>query len=374
MRIAASAFALLLLSPIWLMGQATGEKTTSVEFNRDIRPILSDKCFTCHGPDQARRRTKLRFDHRKRRQAGPRRPLRHRSGRCRQERDDSADHRGRSCPANAAARLRTHADRPRDRPDPKMDRAGRQMGEPLVLCDPQARAPSRESETGHGHETRLMRSCCDRLEQEGLTPSPEADRTTLIRRVSLDLTGLPPTPAEIDAFLADSIAERVRESRRSSAGISAIRRTDGGDVARCRALCRYQRLSDRCRAVHVALAGLGHRGLQPQPAVRPVRAAADCRRHASRVRPWTRRSPPASIAIIAATARAASSPKNTRSNTSSIAWRPHPPSSWGSRWAVLDVTITSTTRFRRRSSISSSRTSTTFPNAARPTSTETRRR
>ena len=62
MRIAASAFALLLLSPIWLMGQATGEKTTSVEFNRDIRPLLSDKCFTCHGPDQARRRTKLRFD------------------------------------------------------------------------------------------------------------------------------------------------------------------------------------------------------------------------------------------------------------------------------------------------------------------------
>ena len=62
MRIAASALALLLLSPIWLMGQATGEKTTSVEFNRDIRPLLSDKCFTCHGPDQARRLTKLRFD------------------------------------------------------------------------------------------------------------------------------------------------------------------------------------------------------------------------------------------------------------------------------------------------------------------------
>src|SRR5215475_14560733 len=42
-----------------------------------------------------------------------------------------------------------------------------------------------------------------RLEQEGLAPSPEADRTTLLRRLSLDLTGLPPTPAEIDAYLKD---------------------------------------------------------------------------------------------------------------------------------------------------------------------------
>src|SRR5205823_4189785 len=42
-----------------------------------------------------------------------------------------------------------------------------------------------------------------RLEKEGITPSPEADRATLIRRLSLDLVGLPPTPAEVDAFVSD---------------------------------------------------------------------------------------------------------------------------------------------------------------------------
>src|SRR4051812_6350295 len=47
----------------------------------------------------------------------------------------------------------------------------------------------------------------NRLEQEKISPSPEADRATLLRRVSLDLTGIPPTPRELDAFLADTSAD-----------------------------------------------------------------------------------------------------------------------------------------------------------------------
>ena len=55
-----------------------------------------------------------------------------------------------------------------------------------------------------------------KLEAAGLTPAPEADRRTLARRLSLDLTGLPPEPALVEAFVNDKSAERVREARRSS--------------------------------------------------------------------------------------------------------------------------------------------------------------
>ncbi len=84
-----------------------------------------------------------------------------------------------------------------------------------------------------------------KLEKEGLKPSPEADRATLIRRVSLDLTGIPPTPAEVDAFLADhspnayeKVVDRLLASPRYGERMAASWMDDG-------ALRRQQRLPGR---------------------------------------------------------------------------------------------------------------------------------
>ena len=81
-----------------------------------------------------------------------------------------------------------------------------------------------------------------KLQHEGLKPSAEADRATLLRRISLDLTGLPPTLAELDAFLADRSRQRVREAGGPAARIAALRRALGPHMARRRALRGFQRL------------------------------------------------------------------------------------------------------------------------------------
>ena len=135
-----------------------------------------------------------------------------------------------------------------------------------------------------------------RLEREGLKPSPEADRATLLRRLSFDLTGLPPTPAEVDAFLADKSADAYEKQVDRLLALPQYGERMAMqwlDLARYADTHGYHIDSER---EHVAVARLGDRRLQPQHAVRPVHHRATGRRPAAQRHRASRNSPAGSTA------------------------------------------------------------------------------
>jgi hypothetical protein len=173
-----------------------------VDFDRDIRPILSDTCFACHGPDEHQRQAKLRLDT------------------FEGAFEDRKTYRIVAPGDSAHSRLyqRISADKPAMRmPPPYAQRHLTPQQIDLIKrwIDDGAKyeihwawvAPQRpdppQVKNAKWARNDIDRFVLRRLEQENLAPSPEADKTTLIRRVTLDLTGLPPTPAEVDRFLAD---------------------------------------------------------------------------------------------------------------------------------------------------------------------------
>src|SRR5918993_4988119 len=186
-----------------------------VSFTREVLPILSNNCFACHGPDEQQRKTKFHFD----------------------TREGAFAKRGVIEPGKAAESLLiemvTH-------PDPKQRMPPPESGH--TLTDTQISVLRRWIDAGAPWDTHWAyvpasrpdppattrpgwtRNSIDqfilaRLEREGLQPSPEADRGTLLRRVTYDLTGLPPTPAEVAAFLADKAPDAYE--RRGDAPLPA---------------------------------------------------------------------------------------------------------------------------------------------------------
>lgn len=196
--------------------------STSVEFNRDIRPILSDKCLACHGPDPAKRNTKLRFDI----ESGAKIELS--QGRAAIVPGDPAK--------SEMFRRITSDDKSLRMPPAYAGREKLTAGEIDVIrrwieqgAQWQAHwsfIPPKRPAVPEVRQKDWVRNPIDNfvlqpLEAQGLRPSPEADRNTWIRRVTLDLTGLPPTPAEVDAFVRDSspeayekVVDRLLESSR----------------------------------------------------------------------------------------------------------------------------------------------------------------
>ena len=145
-----------------------------------------------------------------------------------------------------------------------------------------------------------------RLEAEGLRPSPQADRYTLIRRVYLDLIGLPPTPEEVDAFVNDDSPdayERLVDRLLASPHYGERWARRWLDLARYADTNGYEK--DRA-ALDLAVSRLGHQRAQRRHAVRPVHHRATRRRHAARRHASSSASPPAFTATRCSTRKAAS--------------------------------------------------------------------
>jgi hypothetical protein len=167
----------------------------ALDFNRDVRPVLAQQCFTCHGMDDHGRKGRLRLDL----QASS-----YGAGKS----GEIAIVPGKPDASEVVKRILS-TDEDEVMPPPHTKKVlsdkeknilrqwiaeGAKYEAHWAYSPPQ---PSKDPKAGIDHFIR------ERLDKEGLKPSPEADRHTLVRRVYLDLTGLPPTPAEADAFVND---------------------------------------------------------------------------------------------------------------------------------------------------------------------------
>lgn len=177
-------------------------ESNPIQFNRDIRPILSDNCFRCHGPDKNARKAKLRLDTE--------------SGLFTNTEKSIPVVPGKLDKSEVFRRITT-----KDPDDlmPPPD-SGKKLTQDQITLIKQwiqqgakweghwAYIPPKQTPPPKVKNKKWARNSVDhfilaRLESKGLKPSPEADKRVLIRRLSFDLIGIPPTPEEVQAFLSD---------------------------------------------------------------------------------------------------------------------------------------------------------------------------
>ncbi len=177
----------------------------AVDFNRDVRPILSDACFKCHGPDESAREAGLRLDTREGATAARERGAAVVPG------DAGASLLVRMVTASDPAERMPPADSGKTLTPGQIEtlRAWVEQGAEYsrhwaFVAPVRPAVPRADGGAFEGWvRTPIDGFIAARLSEAGLSPSPEADRRTLIRRASLDVTGLPPTPEEVEAFVAD---------------------------------------------------------------------------------------------------------------------------------------------------------------------------
>ena len=177
------------------------ETPRTVEFNRDVRPILSDKCFACHGPDKGRRKGDLRLDVEKEAKAerdGGRAIVAGKPGESKLYRKVTANEKERMPPAKFVKSLS-----PREIDTLKLwIEQGAKWQEHWSQIAPRRPTLPKTSNAAWARNA-IDHFVLARLDEEKLKPAAEADRRTLIRRLAFDLTGLPPAPEEVEAFVND---------------------------------------------------------------------------------------------------------------------------------------------------------------------------
>lgn len=182
-------------------GAATGHASPRIEFNRDIRPIITENCYACHGPDKNQRKAKLRLDQR-----------------------EVALARGAIVPGKPdESKLIEHVfstDPDEVMPPPKTRKvlsaeqkellrqwiADGAEYEPHWAYIPLRRPVVPQPKNGQWLRTPIDAFILSVLDEKGIRPSAEAPKAELLRRLSLDLIGLPPTPDELQDFLEDTSA------------------------------------------------------------------------------------------------------------------------------------------------------------------------
>ena len=203
-RIFYPSLALFIVTALPSASSSAAETTQpNINFGRDVRPILADKCFTCHGPDEEHREGSLRFDQQEsafgeadsgERAIVPGKP-------------DESEMIVRITSEDESMRMPPEeSEKPLEPEEIELLRRWVEQGadwqQHWSLVPPERpQLPPVSDETWPNNEIDLF--ILARLQEEGMSPSPEADRVTLIRRLTFDLTGLPPTPQEVDAFVQD---------------------------------------------------------------------------------------------------------------------------------------------------------------------------
>ncbi|MHA3774242.1 DUF1553 domain-containing protein [Verrucomicrobiota bacterium sgz303538] len=201
-----------------------------LRFNRDIRPILSDKCFHCHGPDAKKREADLRLD----------------------ERDAAIEAQAIVPGKPQESEMIAHilSTDPTEHMPPRKSKLGDLTPEEINTLKRwiaqgapyeahwaflQLQTAATSAPVFSGVTSAIDRLVSQGLAGRGLALQPEADRTTLLRRISFDLTGLPPSPKEVEAFLADPAPdayERVVDRLLASPRFGERMAVDWLDVSR----------------------------------------------------------------------------------------------------------------------------------------------